>query len=81
MRPPPYTQPEKYSRDVIGGLNSSATYDPNHEVTVSFGGQGAGGSTNGLFVYDAYSNHLEQRRPPESPSRRDGAGLCCGVNH
>ncbi len=76
MRPPPYRQPEKYSREVIGGLNSSGTYDPDHEVAVSFGGQGAGGSTNTLFVYDAYSNLLEQRRPPESPPERDGAGLC-----
>lgn len=76
MRPPPYKKPEKYSRDVIGGLNSSATYDPNHEVTISFGGQGAGGATNALFVYDAYANQLEQLRPDESPSRRDGAGLC-----
>lgn len=76
MRPPPYKRPEKYSREVIGGLNSSATYDPDHEVTITFGGQGAGGPTNALFVYDAYSNQLEQRRPPTSPSRRDGAGLC-----
>jgi hypothetical protein len=76
MRPPPYQRPEKYSPDVIGGLNSSATYDANHEVAVSFGGQGAGGPTNALFVYDAYANRLEQRRPPDPPSRRDGAGLC-----
>lgn len=76
MRPPPYKRPEKYSRDVIGGLNSAATYDANHEVTISFGGQGAGGPTNSLFVYDAYANRLEQRRPPDPPSPRDGMGLC-----
>ncbi len=76
MRPPPYKRPEKYSHDVIGGLNSAATYDANHEVTISFGGQGAGGPTNALFVYDAYANRLEQRRPPDPPSRRDGMGVC-----
>ena len=76
MRPPPYKRPEKYSHDVIGGLNSAATYDANHEVTISFGGQGAGGPTNALFVYDAYANRLEQLRPPDPPSRRDGMGLC-----
>ncbi|MFT5525856.1 MAG: fibronectin type 3 domain-containing protein [Pirellulaceae bacterium] len=76
MRPPPYQRPEKYSRDLIGGLNSAATYDANHEVTISFGGQGAGGPTNALFVYDAYSNRLEQRQTPDPPSPRDGMGMC-----
>jgi hypothetical protein len=61
MRPPPYRRPEKYSHDVIGGLNSAATYDPNHEVTISFGGQGAGGPADALFVYDAYANFLDLR--------------------
>lgn len=76
MRPPPYEQPEKYSRDILGSLNSCATYDPDHEVAISFGGQGAGGPVNALFVYDACTNRLEQLRPPGPPSRRDGAGLC-----
>lgn len=76
MRPPPYRRPEKYSREIIGSLNSSATYDPVHEVTVTFGGQGAGGSTNALFVYDAYSNQLEQRHASNAPPERDGSGLC-----
>ncbi len=76
MRPPPYKAPEKYSKDIIGRLNSTATYDARHEVNISFGGQGAGGPTNALFVYDAFANRLEQRHPPESPSARDGVGLC-----
>jgi fibronectin type 3 domain-containing protein len=76
MRPPPYKRPAKYSHDIIGGLNSAATYDTNHEVSISFGGQGAAGATNGLFAYDAYTNQLEQRNPPDPPSRRDGMGLC-----
>ena len=81
MRPQPYKQPEKYSREVIGGLNSGATYDANHEITITFGGQGAGGPTNALFVYDGYTNRLEQLHPPESPSRRDGMGICYDTDH
>jgi hypothetical protein len=82
MRPPPYKQPEKYSRDIIGRLNSSAAYDPGHEVTYTFGGQGAGGSTNALFVYDAFANHLEQLRPSgDPPAARDGVGLCYDTRH
>jgi hypothetical protein len=76
MRPPPYTRPEKYSRDALGNLNSAATYSLRHEVAISFGGQTSGGPTNALFVYDAYANRLEQLRPPEAPSPRDGMGLC-----
>lgn len=81
MRPPPYRQPEKYSREVIGGLNHAATYDANHEVSIAFGGQGAGGPTNALFVYDAFANRLEQLRPPEPPAARDGMGLCFDTAH
>src|SRR5262245_45709386 len=81
MRPPPYRQPEKYSRDVIGGLNHGATYDANHEVCITFGGQGAGGSTNALFVYDAFANRLEQLHPPDPPELRDGMGLCYDTVH
>ncbi len=76
MRPPPYARAEKYSRDVLGTLNSAATYALRHEVAISFGGQASGGATNALFVYDAYANRLEQLRPPEAPSPRDGMGLC-----
>jgi hypothetical protein len=81
MRPPPYRQPEKYSRDVIGSLDSGGTYDPVHEVSIAFGGQGAGGSTSALWVYDAYANRLERLRPPESPEERDGMGLCYDEKH
>jgi hypothetical protein len=81
MRPPPYRQPEKYSRDVIGGLNHGAMYDANHEVCVTFGGTGAGGSTNALFVYDAFANRLEQLHPPDPPEMRDGMGLCYDTAH
>ncbi len=76
MRPPPYTRPEKYSRDALGSLNSSATYSLRHEVSISFGGQTSGGPTNALFVYDAYANRLEQLRVGNAPAPRDGAGLC-----
>jgi hypothetical protein len=81
MRPPPYRLPEKYSRDVIGGLNHGATYDANHEVSIAFGGQGAGGSTNSLYVYDAYANRLGHLRPPDPPEIRDGMGLCYDTVH
>lgn len=76
MRPPPYRRPEKYSRDIIGRLNSASTYDANHEVSIAFGGQGAGGPTSALWVYDAYANDLQRLRPPDPPAERDGMGLC-----
>jgi len=75
MRPPPYQAPEKYSRDVVGGLCSGAVYDPLHEIVLSFGGQSSGGGKNALFAYDAYSN-LFQRLPAENPPpERDGMGI------
>jgi hypothetical protein len=54
MRPPPYQEAEKYSKAILGSLNAGATYDPVHEVSLSFGGQTSGGDTNNLFAYDAW---------------------------
>lgn len=76
MRPPPYREPEKYSKQVVGSLNAAGTYDEKHEVTLSFGGQGAGGGMNNLFVYDAWANCLERLPAANPPSPRDGAGFC-----
>jgi hypothetical protein len=76
MRPPPYKDPEKYSREVLGSLDAGGTYDANHEVAVSFGGQGAAGGMNNLFVYDAYSNRLQRLAAENPPSPRDGMGIC-----
>jgi len=76
MRPPPYKDPEKYSREVLGSLDAGGTYDENHEVAISFGGQGAAGGMNNLFVYDAYGNRLERLVAENPPSPRDGMGIC-----
>ncbi|MHB1035846.1 MAG: hypothetical protein ACYC35_26970 [Pirellulales bacterium] len=76
MRPAPYRQPEKYSREVLGSLNAGGTYDENHEVAISFGGQGTAGGMNNLFVYDAYANQLERLDAANPPSPRDGMGVC-----
>lgn len=81
MRPPPYKTPEKYSRDVIGGICSGATYDPASEVAIAFGGTGAGGATQALFVYDAYANSFEQIRADNAPPNRDGMGLAYDSKH
>jgi hypothetical protein len=75
MRPPPYRLPEKYSRDVVGGLCSGATYDPVHELVLTFGGQGAGGGKNALFAYDSHANALHQLRAENPPPERDGMGI------
>ncbi len=75
MRPPPYREPEKYSKTILGSLNPGATYDPVHEVSLSFGGQTSGGDTNSLFVYDAYSNQLERLQGKGPPYPRDGHGI------
>ena len=75
MRPPPYKEPEKYSRVAIGGLNSSATYDPDHEVVWSFGGQSSGGGKDTLWAYDAYANRLSLVRGENPPPLRDGHGI------
>jgi len=76
MRPPPYKEPEKYSREVLGSLNAGGAYDPNHEVAISFGGQGSAGDMDNLYVYDAYANYLERLEAANSPGPRDGMGLC-----
>ena len=75
MRPPPYREPEKYSKDVIGGLCSGGTYAANHEITISFGGSGAGGAKNSMFFYDAYANALHRIQASNAPPARDGMGL------
>jgi len=76
MRPPPYKEPEKYSKTVLGSLNACGTYDEKHELALSFGGQGAGGGMKNLFVYDAYANRLERLEAQRPPSPRDGCGFC-----
>jgi len=76
MRPPPYKEPPKYSREVLGSLDAGGTYDANHEVAISFGGQGDAGGMNNLFVYDAYANRLERLDAANPPSPRDGMGIC-----
>jgi hypothetical protein len=75
MRPPPYKEPEKYSKTIPGSLNAGATYDPVHEVALTFGGQTGGGGTNSLFAYDAYSNTLERLQGKGPPEPRDGHGI------
>ena len=76
MRPPPYAEAEKYSKQVLGLLDACGAYDEKHGVALSFGGQGAGGGMNNLFVYDAYANHLQRMDAANPPSPRDGAGFC-----
>jgi hypothetical protein len=81
MRPPPYAQPEQYSRDVVGGLCSGAVYDPNHELVLTFGGQSAGGGKNALFAYDVYANKLDRLDAANPPEPRDGMGLAYDTRH
>jgi fibronectin type 3 domain-containing protein len=73
MRPPPYKP--FLAREGLGYMDAAATYDPNHEVVISFGGQGSSGGTNNLFVYDAYANALYRLNAANPPSPRDGMGL------
>ena len=80
MRPPPYAEPEKNALR-IGGLNSGATYVPNHEVVLSFGGQSSGGGKNSLFAYDTYSNTLTFLDAAAPPQPRDGMGLAYDTRH
>lgn len=75
MRPPPYKEPEKYSKSILGSLDAGATYDAVHEVALSFGGQTSGGGTNNLFAYDAWSNRLERLQGKNPPEPRDGHGI------
>lgn len=85
MRPLPYREPENYSKAVLGALDACGAYAEKHEVALSFGGQGAGGGMNNLFVYDAYANNLQRLEAQNPPSPRDGSGFCydstndCGV--
>jgi len=81
MRPPPYREPEKYSKEVIGGLCSGGVYAANHELAISFGGDGAGGAKNSLFFYDAYANALHLMRASNAPPTRDGMGLAYDAAH
>jgi hypothetical protein len=81
MRPPPYREPEKYSREAIGGLCSGGTYVANHELTISFGGTGAGGAKNSMFFYDAYANAFYSIQASNPPPVRDGMGLAYDVAH
>ena len=67
MRPPPYSADGERP---VGSLCASATYDSNHEVSLWLG------SSNNLFVYDAYSNRLARLKTDTPPAPRDGAGLC-----
>lgn len=73
MRPPPYDLVG--SSRAVGGLNSGATYDPNHEISLSFGGQGSSGGKNTLFAYDAYANGFYLLDAADPPAARDGMGL------
>ncbi|MBA2226152.1 fibronectin type III domain-containing protein [Thermogemmata fonticola] len=74
MRPEPYGMKGRQSAP-IGGLNSSGTYDPEHELVISFGGQSSSGAHQRLFAYDVYSNQLYILPAKQSPPARDGAAL------
>lgn len=73
MRPPPYRP--YLGREGLGQLNAAAAYDPNHELSWSFGGQNSAGGTNNLFAYDAAANQLYRMESKGAPSQRDGMGL------
>jgi hypothetical protein len=75
MRPPPYRRPLT-REDNIGGLDGGAAYHSRHEISISFGGQGAQGETGNLHFYDAYANQLTRISAPNPPSPRDGMGVC-----
>ncbi|MCE9560446.1 MAG: fibronectin type III domain-containing protein [Planctomycetes bacterium] len=81
MRPLPYAEPEKGPPQGIGGLNSGAVYAPNHELTLSFGGQGVSGGKNTLFAYDAHANTLHHIKAENAPPARDGMGLAYDTRH
>jgi fibronectin type 3 domain-containing protein len=81
MRPPPYREPEKYSKEAIGGLCSGGVYAANHELAISFGGDGSGGAKNNLHFYDAYANALHVMRASNAPPARDGMGLAYDSAH
>jgi hypothetical protein len=73
MRPPPYKP--FLANEGLGSLNAAATYDPNNELALVFGGQANSGGTNNLFAYDAYANALHRLKAANPPSPRDGMGL------
>src|SRR5438093_6157167 len=75
MRPSPYREPEKYSKELIGGLCSGGVYAANHELAISFGGEAAGGAKNSLSFYDVYANALHLILASNAPPARDGMGL------
>src|SRR5436305_2825055 len=52
MRPPPYRP--FLAREGLGRLDAAATYDPNHELALPFGGQGNSGGTHKLSAYHAH---------------------------
>ncbi len=79
MRPAPYRP--FLASEGLGRLNAAATYDANHEVALSFGGQGNSGGTNNLFAYDAYANRLHRFNAANPPSPRDGMGLAYDAKH
>jgi hypothetical protein len=79
MRPPPYSP--FLGREDLGRLNAAATYDPNHELALSFGGQNNSGGTNNLFAYDAHANRLYRLAAANPPSPRDGMGLAYDAGH
>jgi hypothetical protein len=80
MRPTPYKVPDKGGLPV-GGLDSGAVYVPDHEVTLTFGGQGSGGGKNTLYAYDAHANALHRLDGPNPPSPRDGMGMAYDPRH
>ncbi|MEX1094585.1 MAG: fibronectin type III domain-containing protein [Planctomycetales bacterium] len=81
MRPAPYTGGHRSSREGMGYLNGTATYDSNHEVALSFGGQNSTGGTNSLWAYDVYANDLQRLPAADPPSPRDGTGVCYDEAH
>ena len=62
MRPAPYRP--FLAREGLGTLDAAATYDPHHELSLSFGGQDSSGGMNN-FAYDAFANQL-YRMPRKS---------------
>lgn len=81
MRPTPYKEPEKGPPQGVGGLNGGAVYVPNHEIVLSFGGQGNSGGKNTLFAYDAHANNFHHIKATNPPPARDGMGMAYDVKH
>ena len=81
MRPTPYKEPEKGPPQGVGGLNPGSVFVPNHEIVLSFGGQGNSGGKNSLFAYDAHANTFHHIKATNPPPARDGMGLAYDVKH